>query len=100
MKRKIVMKMTIWDNETTTEQKQDVLLYCEHAIAKTLDQYYGCPLQYKVTQRYWAGFTAEIEIDDWYWPVTTFLKSYNCKLCRLHYWNRDDEPLEWNYTIE
>ena len=97
--RHIHFEFTIWDNQKSVEDKQEILLYCEHAIRKTLSYYFNPPHSYKIINRFWGGFDAEIEYDDTVWEVRYFLRNFNRRLMRLHYWNRNDEPLEWNYEI-
>lgn len=100
MERTIKIEMTIWDNELDKTGKQDVLLYCERALLSTWNEFKNGNAKVKIEERWWGGFTAIVSWDDWYYPVTAFLKTYNRKLCRLHYWNRNDEPLEMNWKIE
>ncbi len=97
---KITVEMSIWDNTTCTAEKQDVLLYCEHAMLKTWGIWYNRPAAIKITTRWWGGFTAEIQWDGQQIDPLTFLRTYNRRLNRLHYWRRNDEPLvmEWNVT--
>ena len=100
MKNKIEITMAIWDNKLDTVERQDILLYCERALLKTWNDFKNGPCSVKIAERWWGGFTATVSWDDWFYPVTAFLKSYNQKLCRLHYWNREDEPLEMKWEIE
>lgn len=100
MMKRIEIAMEIWDNDISTEDKQHILLYCEHALRKTWNLYNNPPAPIKVTERWWGGWTAEILWDDWFQPATCFLHSYNDQLRRLHYWNREDEPLVMHWSIK
>ena len=92
MMKRIEIAMEIWDNDISTEDKQHILLYCEHALRKTWNLYNNPPAPIKITERWWGGWTAEIEYSP-YVEMRALLRHYNDKLCRLHYWNRHDEPL-------
>lgn len=101
MMNKVKVRMEIWDNDNTTEDKQEILLYCERALNKVLD-YSNTPLlQYKITERWWGGWTAEIHFSE-YIPILSLLRRYNDKLNRLHYWTRSDEPMVmyWDWDWE
>ena len=82
------LEMTIWDNDSTVEEKQEVLLYCERALLKTAHEM-RCTV--KITNRWWGGFDAEIPMN------TVLIRRYNRRLNRLHYWCREDEPLVMDY---
>lgn len=87
------IEMTIWDNSTSVTEKADTLLWCEHAINKIAREY---DVAVKMIERFWAGFTAEINIDPC--DEIAFVRAYNRKLCRLHYWCKEDStPLWMNY---
>ena len=99
MEHTVKIEMTIWDTTLDQAEEQDVLLYCERALLSTWNEFKNGDAKIKL-ERSWSGFTAIVSWDDWFYPVTAFLKSYNRKLCRLHYWNRKDEPLEMRWKIE
>ena len=92
MMNRMKIRMEIWDNDNSTEDKQEILLYCERALNKVLEYSNTSMLRYKITERWWGGWTAEIEYSP-YVEMRALLRHYNDKLCRLHYWNRHDEPL-------
>lgn len=100
MKKTLKIEMEIWDNTNTTEEKQDILLYCEHVLLKAWSYYKNPHCEIKIIDRYWAGFTAIVTWDDWWLPATEFLRIYNRKLCRLHYWNRDDDSLIMKWDLQ
>ena len=80
--------MTIWDNENSTEEKAEILLYCERALLKTAREM-GCNV--RIINRWWGGFDADIPKN------IVLIRRYNRRLNRLHYWCRNDEPLVMNY---
>lgn len=92
----IKIEMTVWDNDTTVTEKAEILTTCENLLTKTYNQMINPPTMVKVTNRWYAGWTAEIE---WRGDWAELLKAYNKKLCRFHYWNRDDEPLQMEWDI-
>lgn len=90
--------MTIWDNDTTTAEKQEILLFCEHALNRAWNDLYSKPVQIKY-DRWFAGFTAEITGDV---DLPALVKSYNRRLNHFAPWRelRDGEEvlvmeIEW-----
>lgn len=89
----MIIEMSIWDNTTTVEEKQDILLFCEHAMNKAAYNHYAIV---KVIHRDWASFTAKIKF---FHPEDSVIFSieYKKRLARLSYFWKDEEPLQLNW---
>lgn len=96
----ITITMEIWDNDITTAEKADILNYCEHAALKTWSLFKNGPVSIKATERTKNTITMELDWGGWFITAGTFLKVYNRRLNRLHYWNRTDEPLVMHWNLE
>ena len=89
------LDMTIWDNTTTKEEKQEILLYCEHALLKACREQLGEMPKIEIT-RFWYGFSANIDTkeiwtgwtDEWKHKL---IRKYNHKLNHLAYWRKLDD---------
>lgn len=88
------IEWNIWDNNNTTFDKQEILNCLERKLHKTAREYWYAP-RVKIENRFWGGFTAVVETDR---PVE-FLNDYIKKIHRLHYWSREDEPLELHWEL-
>lgn len=84
------LELRIWDTNSIAE-KQDILLYCERAILKTWREEFDVlpPIRVK-HEKNAITVTLPAEASNEY-----FLRRFNLRLIRLHYWNRSDEPLVW-----
>lgn len=89
--------MTITRNTLTTEEKQDLLLYCERAAIRTWTENRNGQAQVKV-QRSKTWITMDITwTPTWIMNEVDFLKAYNRKLWKLPEWNDDDTmEMEWS----
>lgn len=98
---RITITMEIWDNDITTAEKADILNYCEHAAQKTRNLFKNGTAPIRATERTKNAITMELDWEDWYYfTPDTFLRAYNRRLMRLHYWNRADEPLVMYWNLE
>jgi hypothetical protein len=82
----IKMTMTIWDNSMTDFDRQDILLYCEHAIRKVCQNNYG---KVKVINRSWMS--VDFEVSASLTPMNWILDEYNARLNRLGAWHKENE---------
>ena len=105
MKTIITIIMTIWDNDLTDFDRNDILRYCENALLDTWDRLTWHKAPEVRLERERNGFKATIPWETTghgRWDATHFLKIYNDRLMKYAYWNRLDEPLvmEWDLKTE
>ena len=80
------IEMSIWDNENSINEKQDILLYCEHCLNNAWSDWYNGPAPIKY-RRWWGGFEAEVDMQDAH-EFMALIHRYNDRLTHLAYWNR------------
>lgn len=98
----IEVEITLWDNDTTTAEKADTLLWVEHALTRTAEMYFSRgDMMVKLTSRWWGGFTAIVRWRDLggIWDPECYLKTLCSELNYLHYWRREDEPIQMEWKI-
>ena len=94
------IEMTIWDNATTTEEKQDLLRFCERAALRVWRRNINGAPAIK-TRWSWAGIIMEIEFNGGvFFSKTDFLRSYNNELCKLAAWNDPEDRLVMEWELE
>lgn len=106
MKTIITVEMSIWDNNLTDFDRNDILRYCENALLDTWDRLtWNKAPEVRLVERWRGGFKAIIPWENpghGHWDAAHFIKTYNNRLMKYAYWNRPDEPLvmEWNFEQE